>query len=114
MFASFSHLFLSCQYLFMLRQYRDSRVSHILLSGTSPGVRPYMACTPLQDKKNHALFTGITSIHISSGCHKFYYLAPFTVFDSFAHPFLPCQCLFTFCVVLRINLRTVSHDQNAK
>jgi hypothetical protein len=42
------------------------------------------------------------------GCHRFYYLAPFTVFDSFSHPFLPCQCLFTFCVVWRINLRTVS------
>jgi hypothetical protein len=35
------------------------------------------------------------------------------VFDSFSHPFLPCQCLFTFCVVWRINLRTISHDQNA-
>jgi hypothetical protein len=32
---------------------------------------------------------------------------------SFSHPFLPCQCLFTFCVVWRINFRTVSHDQNA-
>ena len=29
------------------------------------------------------------------GCHRFYDLAPFTVFDSFSHPFLPCQCLFT-------------------
>ena len=23
----------------------------------------------------------------------------------YSHPFLPCQCLFTFCVVWRINLR---------
>jgi hypothetical protein len=37
-----------------------------------------------------------------------YYLAPFTVFDSFSHPFLPCQCLFTCCVVWCINLRTKS------
>jgi hypothetical protein len=43
------------------------------------------------------------------GCHKFYYLAPFAVLDSFSHPFLPCQCLFTFCVVWRINFRTVSY-----
>jgi hypothetical protein len=37
---------------------------------------------------------------------------PFTVFDSFSHPFLPCQCLFTFCVDWRINLRTASQNQN--
>ena len=47
-------------------------------------------------------------LNLTQGCHKFYYLAPFAVFDSFSHPFLPCQCLFTFCVVWRINLRTVS------
>jgi len=29
------------------------------------------------------------------GCLRFNDLAPFTVFDSFSHPFLPCQCLFT-------------------
>ena len=52
-------------------------------------------------------------LNLTRGCHRFYYLAPFTVFDSFSHPFLPCQCLFPFCVVWRINLRTASQDQNA-
>ena len=35
------------------------RVSHILLSCTSPGIRFYMSCTPYtRQDKNHALFTG--------------------------------------------------------
>jgi hypothetical protein len=38
-------------------------------------------------------------LNLTRGCPRFYYLAPFTVFDSFSHPFLPCQCLFTCCVV---------------
>jgi hypothetical protein len=52
-------------------------------------------------------------LNLTRGCHRFYYLAPFTVFDSFSHPFLLCQYLFTFCVVWCINLLTVSQDQNA-
>ena len=46
-------------------------------------------------------------LNLTRGCHRFYYLAPFTVFDSFSHHFLPCYCLFTFCVVWRINLLTI-------
>jgi hypothetical protein len=42
------------------------------------------------------------------------YLVPFTVFDSFSHPFLPCQCSFTFCVVWHINLRTVNATYSKK
>ena len=30
-------------------------------------------------------------------CLKFNDLEYFMVFDYFSHPFLPCQCLFTFC-----------------
>ena len=52
-------------------------------------------------------------LNLIRGNHRFYYLAPFTVIDSFSHTFLPCQCLFTVCVVWRINLRTVSQDLNA-
>jgi hypothetical protein len=53
-------------------------------------------------------------LNLTQGCHRFYYLAPFAVFDSLSHPFLLCQCLFTFCVVWRINLRSVSQDQRSK
>jgi hypothetical protein len=36
-------------------------------------------------------------LNVTRECHRFYYLPPFTVFDSFSHPFLPCQCLFSAC-----------------
>ena len=34
-------------------------------------------------------------LNLNRGCHRFYYLAPFTVVDSFSHLFLSCQYLFT-------------------
>jgi hypothetical protein len=54
-------------------------------------------------------------------CHRFYYVAPFPVLDPIClsierdnhEMHIPCQCLFACCVVWRINLRTVSQDQNA-
>ena len=65
----------------------------------------------------HSIWPIWYDLNLTRGYHRFYYLgilAPFTVFDSFSHPFLLCQCLFTFCVVwCIINLRTVSQDQNA-
>ena len=33
-------------------------------------------------------------------CLRFYNLAPFMLFNSFSHPFLPCRYLFTFCILL--------------
>jgi hypothetical protein len=33
-------------------------------------------------------------LNLTLGCHRFYDLASFTVFDSFSHPFLQCQCLY--------------------
>jgi hypothetical protein len=47
-------------------------------------------------------------LNLTWGCHRFYYLAPFTVFDTFSHPFLPGQCLFTLCVAWRINLQDLT------
>jgi hypothetical protein len=44
------------------------------------------------------------ALNLTRGCHKFYYLAPFTVFDSFSHPFLPCQCLFTESTLYFLNV----------
>ena len=35
-----------------------------------------------------------SKISDTRGCLRFNNLAPFTVFDSFSHPFLSCQCLF--------------------
>ena len=91
----------------------------ILFSATKLGVRIFFqkkTITPPFKLNGRSL--KITSLvrydlNLALGCHRFYYLAPFMVFDSFSHPFLPCQCLFTVCVVWRINLRTASQDQNA-
>ena len=33
-------------------------------------------------------------LNLTRGCLIFYDLAPFTVFESFSHPFIPCFCYF--------------------
>jgi hypothetical protein len=44
-------------------------------------------------------------LNLTRGCHRFYYLAPLTVFDSFSHPFLPCQYLISVVSDVRERLR---------
>jgi hypothetical protein len=52
--------------------------------------RPLWRPSTLITQKKSSDGRGISDY--SRGCHRFYYLAPFTVFDSFSHPFLPCKC----------------------
>jgi hypothetical protein len=67
------------------------RVSQIIRSCTSPGVRPHISWYTFK-------------ISSYSEYLKFYNLAHFTVFDSFSYPFLPYQCSFTFCILFNENL----------
>jgi hypothetical protein len=98
----------------------SEKKSKILLFYTSPCVKPYMSiCLQGKTRRNHAQFPRKQSMSSSSprfrpysyheytyeyfkinSCILFCYLtfndlAPYTVFDSFSHPFLPYQCLFT-------------------
>jgi hypothetical protein len=41
-------------------------------------------------------------LNLTRECHIFYYLAPFTVVDSFSQPFLPCQWNIKRCVINNI------------
>jgi hypothetical protein len=43
-------------------------------------------------------------LNLNIECLRFYDIAYFTVFDSFSHPFLLCQYLFTFCILLNKKL----------
>jgi hypothetical protein len=70
MFASFSHLFLSCQYLFTLRKYRVLSLVKILRH-------------PRERFKSYPTRTSLVQydLNLTLGCHIIYYLAPLLVLD---------------------------------
>ena len=79
-----------------------------------PEKKSIQGLTPGEVQDSNICNTLRHDYNVTRGCHRFYYLVPFTVFDSFSHPFLPCQCSFTFCVVWHINLRTVNATYSKK
>jgi hypothetical protein len=81
-------------------------VSHILLSGTSPGVRPYMACTLLQDKKKSRTF-------YRNNIYSYLFITIQTVFSSIKSPFYYISILkliyVNFYTILLANVLTIMH-----
>ena len=99
----------------------EGQLSKLFLESSKPKFLKRMArkksiqgLTPGEVQDSNICNTLGHDYNLTRGCHRFYYLVPFTVFDSSSHPFLPCQCSFTFCVVWRINLRTVNGTSSKK